>query len=47
MEAAALPGSGGIHSWHWKIAGYCENLVPSSITEDKAGFQPAGQASVI
>jgi hypothetical protein len=47
MVAAALPSSGGSHSWRWKIAGCCENLVSSSITEDKARFQPTGQASVI
>jgi hypothetical protein len=38
MAVAALPGSGGVHSWHWEIAGNCENMMPSSMAEDEAGF---------
>ncbi len=38
MTAGALPGSSGVHSWHWEIAGNCENMVPYSMAIDKAGF---------
>jgi hypothetical protein len=38
MVAAALTGCGSFHSWHWKVAGNCENLMPCSMAEDKVGF---------
>jgi hypothetical protein len=27
MTAAALPGSGRVHSWHWQVAGNNKNLM--------------------
>jgi hypothetical protein len=38
MMAAAVSGSGGVHSWHWQVAGDCENLMLCSMAEDKASF---------
>jgi hypothetical protein len=46
MAAAALSGSGEVHSWRWQVAGNSKNLMSSSMTEDKASLQPASQASI-
>jgi hypothetical protein len=46
MAAAALSGSGEVHSWRWQVAGNNKNLMSCSMTEDKASLQTTSQASI-
>jgi hypothetical protein len=33
MTAAALSGSGDVHSWRWQVAGNSKNLMSCSMAE--------------
>jgi hypothetical protein len=46
MAAAALSGSGEIHSWRWQVAGDSKNFMSCSMTEDKTSLQTPSQASI-
>jgi hypothetical protein len=47
MAAAALSGSGEVHSWRWQVAGDSENLMSCSMAEVKASLQTASQALIV
>jgi hypothetical protein len=47
MAAAALSGSGEVHSWRWQVAGDSKNLMSCSMTKDKTSLQTASQAMIV